>query len=168
VLTERLVARFANRPSGFTWRGRNTRTKRLASDGDYVVRYRLRGSRGGTASLRLAVRRARGRFAPQPAFEKRGSCTTLQRYKLERPVFGGRGKVPLRAAIRLTRNASVGLELLRGGRVVKRLPRRAVQANRTARLRVAPQRLPRGRYQIRVTVREGRRSESATLSARRL
>jgi len=168
VLTERLVARFANRTTGFRWNGVNRRTRTAAQDGSYIVRYRLRGSKGGSSSLRLALQRRLGRFVAQPDFERRGSCSTLQRYKLERPVFGGIKKTPLRAAIRLTKQASVGLVLLRGGKVVKTLPARTVRPNRTARLSISPAGLKKGFYEVRITVREGRRNETATLSARRL
>ncbi len=168
VLTERLVARFPNRTTGFRWNGRNTRTKRALGNGDYIVRYRLRGSRGGSASLRLTVRRSRGRFSSQPGFERRGSCATLERFKLERPVFGGRGKTPLRVAVKLSRMATVSLEVRRGDKIVKRVAGSTVTSARTARIRISPDGLAKGRYDVRVVVREGARTETATLSARRL
>ena len=65
---------------------------------------------------------------------RRGDCELLRSFKLERPVFGGRQRTPLRVAYRLTRAARVTITVARGKRVGRPRARRTRAADRTYRL----------------------------------
>jgi hypothetical protein len=110
---------------------------------------------------RIVLRKRDGRFRRVGGHHRRGDCELLRSFKLQRPVFGGRQRTPLRVAYRLTRAARVTITVARGKRVVAR---RTVDSggNRTYRLAVRPSR--RGVYRVRIAVGE----VSATLTARRL
>ena len=113
------------------------------------------------------VRRG-GRFRLRPAFYRRLSCGLLESFKLERTVFGGRHNRPIGIAFRLTRSARVGVEVLRGRRVVRRFRTRTRDAGITHRLRLASEGLRRGQYRVRITVRSDGRRLVRTLIARRI
>ena len=162
VLGERRVARFVRRASPFTWRGRR------GSDGVYFVRFSMRDARGRADERRIALVRRRGRFAPRRPHYRRTSCATLTSFKLERPVFGGRGNRPLRIAFRLARAGRVSVEVLRGRRVVRRFRTTTRGAGVTHRLRVRPERLRRGSYRVRLRYRGDQGSLTASLFVQRL
>ena len=127
---------------------------------------------GGSSSLRLALRRSRGRFATLPDYERRADCGVLTRFKLERPAFGGSSRTPLRASLRFrAKPRAVTVQVVRAstGRVVATRRPRGVAANRTVRLAFAAGRLPRGRYEVRVRVEQDlQRTTTATLVAQRI
>ena len=52
---------------------------------------------------RIVLRKQGGRFKKVARHYRRGDCELLRSFKLERPVFGGRQRTPLRVAFRLTR-----------------------------------------------------------------
>ena len=147
IVSERRVARFT-KPA--TWRGRG-------SDGYYFVRFTM----AGRDVRRIVLRKQGGRFKKVARHYRRGDCELLRSYKLERPVFGGRQRTPLRVAFRLTRAAPVTITVIRGKRVVAR---RTVNSagNRTYRLALRPS--ARGVYRVRITVGGVRE----TLTARKL
>ncbi len=147
IVSERRVARFT-KPA--TWRGRGR-------DGYYFVRFTM----AGQDVRRIVLRKHNGRFSRVARHYRRGDCELLRSYKLERPVFGGRQRTPLRVAYRLTRAARVTLTVARGKRVVAR---RTVNSagNRTYRLALKPS--ARGVYRVRIAVGGVRE----TLTARRL
>jgi hypothetical protein len=162
VLRERLVARFRNRRSSVSWRARG------AGPGVYFVRVRM--TRGGRPvdTHRVTVERTRsGRFRARPAHFRRDSCELLRKVKLERPVFGGPRRVPLRAAYRLTAPATVTVTVSRGGRVVRRTSARR-PANRTFRFSLPSGRLRRGDYRVVIHAAAGERQAVSVLTARRL
>jgi len=114
---------------------------------------------------RLVLRKRNGRFTRVARHYRRGDCELLRSFKLERPVFGGRQRTPLRVAYRLTRSARVTLTVARGKRtVVRRTATRP--GNRTIRLAFRPP--ARGVYRVRVVVESGGERVSSTLTARRL
>src|SRR6185503_20480547 len=84
VLTERLVARFANRSRSFTWNGRANRRGRRVTDGYYFVRYSMNVDGKRHDIRRIVLRRVKGHFSRRPAHYRRASCGTLSSYKLER------------------------------------------------------------------------------------
>ena len=160
VLRERLVARFRNRRSAVSWKG--------AGPGVYFVRLRM--TRGGRTvdTHRVTVERTRsGRFRQRPAHYRRDSCELLRKVKLERPVFGGRNRVPLRGAYRLTAPATVTVTVTRGKKTIRRFTAQR-PANRTFRFSVPSRRLPRGDYRVVVHAAAGGAQAASVLTARRL
>ncbi len=148
----RRVARFRNRSRSFTWKGRGVRA------GTYYTRVRLRGD-----VRRHAFARRSGRFRARPAFARRDGCGPIRAFKLERPVFGGPAR-PLRVSFRLAAPGRARVDVLRGGKVVRRVSNRRRQGLRTYRLRIAARGLERGTYRVRLRA-GGARSK---LAARRL
>ena len=167
VIGERLVARFARRTGPFRWNGRGRRGRPL-SDGIYFVRFSIRDERGRADVRRVALGRRAGRFARRRDFYRRTSCATLTAFKLERPAFGGPRNRPLGIAFRLAREGRVGVEVRRGGRVVRRFGARARRANLTHRLRLTSERLPRGQYEVRLTYAGPQGSLRSSLFSQRL
>jgi predicted AlkP superfamily pyrophosphatase or phosphodiesterase len=143
--------------------------RRSVGDGYYFARLRIRLPGGRISERRVALVRRAGRFRRAPGFDRAASCALLQTAKLERSVFGGRGNRALSVTFRLTRDAQVSVDVLRRGRVVRRLPAGARRAGLTHRLRLPSERLRRGDYRIRIRVTApGERTTTATLVARRL
>ena len=154
VLGNRRVARL--RRSG-TLRGR-----RLGS-GYYFVRFR-----SGRDDRRIALRRSRGRFRTAKPFYRRASCGAVTSYKLERPVFGGRSNRALGIAFRVRRAGTVGVEVRRAGRVVRRFRSVRRRGRITHRLRLPSERLRRGTYEVRLTYVSGGVQVRTSLFSRRL
>jgi hypothetical protein len=152
VIRERRVARFARRSRPAVWRPHG--------DGVYFVRFSLR--RGGrVVDVRRVVLRVRGgRVARRPPHHRRESCGLIRRFKLERPVFGGTRRTPLRGSFQLARDARYRVTITRRGRVVRRF----AGSGRRARFSLRARGRARGDY--RVTLRAG--GASATLISRRL
>jgi len=155
VLGQRRVARF-RRAGAFTWAGRSRGRRARLGDGHYVVRVRVPGARGVGDSRRIALLRRGGRFRLRPDFERTDPCGALRLLKLERPVAGGRRNVPLRLAYRVGAGGGrVTVEVLRGRRVVRRVPELFRRAGLVHRVRLGTERLPRGDLRVRVTLRQG-------------
>jgi len=165
IVGERRVARFANRTSGVSWNGRG-RGGRALRDGYYFVRFSV-STPTGRDTRRVTLRRSRGRFSARPSFYARATCGILRSFKLSRPVFGPAGHA-LGISYRLGEEAQVSVEVLRGSRVVRRYPTRTRPAARTVRLRLAQSAGRAGDYRVRITVRSGGRTQTSTLTARRL
>jgi hypothetical protein len=138
--------------------------------GYFFVRYRINLPNGQSDTRRKVLRLKGGRFTPRPDFYRRESCALLRSYKLQRPVFGGRTKRPLRAAFRITRASTVRIQVLRGKKVVKTLVRsRRFAARRTHRATLSARGLRRGDYKVRIRVRRaGSRTTTSTLTTRKL
>ncbi len=162
VLKERLVARFKNRKKAFTWKGGK------GTDGYYFARYRMktRGKRNETR--RITLRRANGRFVKRKDFYRRATCDLLPTYKLERPVFGGSRRTPLRIAFQVASRARVQVTVSRGKKAVKRFKAKTYRANRTHRLKLPAGKLKRGDYKVRVVAGRGAGRVTSTLVSRRL
>jgi hypothetical protein len=168
VVGNRLVARFAKRTRSFTWPGRANRRGRRVVDGSYFVRFRMSLGGGRVDDRRIAVTRTHGRFSVAPAFYRRTSCALITSFKLERPVFGGRHNRAVDITYRLRNDARVGVQVLRGSKVVRTFPTASRKRNVTYRLRLTPEHLKRGRYRARIVVNEGGRTTTATLVTRRI
>jgi hypothetical protein len=156
IVKERRVARFRR---AATWNGRGP-------DGYFFVRFTMLRDGKRVDVRRVVLKRENGRFKRAKRHHRRGDCQLLRSFKLERPVFGGRARTPLRLAYRLTSNARVSVAVLRGRRVVRRLPAAGRAANRTHRIRLNPR--ARGVYRVRITAVSGPQRVTATLTARRL
>jgi hypothetical protein len=155
VTGERLVRRFANLRNGRQFDGRDRRGRRL-SDGYYVVRFGARGENGVVEYRRVPLLRRNGRFTKVPAYSGQDSCGLVRSFKLERPVFGGRGNRALNIAFRLGDEGRATVTVARTtGKVVKTFPERSYRGGQVHRLRLTAKakRFPRGRYIITLTVR---------------
>lgn len=168
VIGQRLVARFASRRAAVRWSGRRQRGRPAVRNGVLFVRFRIRDARGRLDERRVALTRSGGRFRVRRDFYRRTSCATLTSFKLERPVFGGPTSRALGIAFRLARAGTVAVEVRRGGRVVRRFRATRRRAGLTHRLRLAPERLRRGTYEIRLVYRGSQGSLTARLFAQRL
>jgi hypothetical protein len=157
VLGNRRVAHFTKRKRSFTW---NART---AGRGIYTVRLRSGGD-----VRQFVLSRHGGRFHRRPAATRR-RCGTLRSFLLGLPVFGGTRGKKLAVSYRLGSARTVRVDVLRGTRVVKRFKARSRRAGRTYRVKVAPRRLTRATYRVRLTLtRRGTKPQRVTLAARRL
>jgi hypothetical protein len=162
VIGELRLFRVVARSSPARWSGRRAR------DGFLYVRFRVRDEGGRLDTRRVALQRRRGRFVVRPAFYRATSCATLTSFKLERPVFGGRGARSLGIAFRLARRGRVTVEVRRAGRLVRRFATRTRRANVTHRLRLSPRRLRRGRYEVRLRYSGDRGTVRSSLYAQRV
>ncbi len=158
---DRVLARRSVTSGDVVWDGRGA-DGGAVPDGHYVVRLTAHAGDGVTVR-RLAVRRLRGSLRRGPRIERPPSCGLLRALSLDRAAFGD---APLPVRYVLARGASVGVEVLRGGRVVRRLAvrRRAAGAHR---LLVSPRGLRSGRHEIRLVARAGRKIVRARLQADR-
>jgi hypothetical protein len=147
----RVVRSFKKVVRPFVWNGRTR-------NGIYVVRLRLRG-----AVRSFALVRAHGRFARRPAIERVVECRLLEVLRLDRAAAAG----ALGLTYRVRKAASVGVTVLRGRHVVRRLRARPVTAGRH-RLRLRLAGLPRGALRIRLTAVAGGTRVRATVTGRHL
>jgi hypothetical protein len=164
VIGERRVARFRGKKRAFTWKAKG------AKPGLYFARYTITLPNGQRDIRRKVLQLKGGRFTARPDFYRRDTCGLLRSYKLERAAFGGSTKRPLRAAFRLTRAATVKLQVLRGKTVVKTLIKsKRFAAGKTRRTSLSAKSLRRGDYRVRITVkRAGRKTVKSTLTTRKL
>lgn len=162
-LGNRRVVRF-QRTQGFRWSGRSPR----AGDGFYLVRVQIRTAGGRTDVRRFAFERRNGRFVARASYLTPASCGLLATARLDSSVFGGSRATPLRVSLRLTARARVRVDLLRGGRVVRRLGDRTRAARTLQRVTTSAAGLRRGRYVVRVRVTADGRTVTRSLVATRL
>ena len=161
VVREHLVARFRNARQAFRWRG-------ARRPGLFFVRFRMRRNGVPFDTRRIVVERTRsGRLRVRPPHHQRESCTLLRLAKLERPAFGGRRRVPLRGAYRLTRPGTVTVTVRRGAKVVRRIEASRA-ANRVFRFAVPARGLARGDYRVVIHAASGEGQAVAVLTSRRL
>ena len=168
VIGERRVARFPARSASVAWDGTANIRGRRVTDGYYLVRYTMPLAGGRSDVRRVALRRSRGRFSVRPSSYRRASCGLLSAFKLERPVFGGRGNRSLFISYRLSAAARVTVTITRGRRVVRRFTARQAAANKTHRLRFPAEGRGRGDYRVTIVVDRGGRRVVARLAARRI
>lgn len=141
----------------------NVVAKRFDTPGSYNIGLRVTDDAGGHgyASTKLVVTAEAGVAAR----------TLITGFRLNRPVFGGRGKAKLKVSYRLREAGRVTLSLWRGKKRVKRLvDDKARAAARTYRVTLKPRGLKRGRYTLRLTARtsNGQTRQIAKLFAKRL
>lgn len=164
------VRRFLGRTRAFGWNGRD-RSGRLVSDGVFVVRFRVAVAGGRRDVVRVAVRRSRGRFVRLRSYNRRDSCGLVGKFKLSRPVFGGRRVRPLGIAYQLSRPGRAQVTVMRPrGRVVRRFAPTQVAAAKTQRLSLSARGRGRGRgaYRIQLKITRAGKTTTHTLTANRL
>ncbi len=170
VVKERLVARFLNRDKSFVWNGVSNRegNPKKVGTGYYFVRYTMR--RGGKRFdvRRITLRKSGGSFTQRPDYYRRATCDLLNKFKLERPVFGGPRLVTLKAAYRLTESARVTVTITKGKRVIKRYAAAQRAGGRTYRITLAARRRAAGDYRVRLEATSGRDRVNTVLTSRRL
>ena len=168
VTGERRVRRFPGETGSFTWNGRDSRGRKVPS-GIYFARFRIEAPNGQADTVRVTLGKSDGRFGPRRAFFGRDRCGTLGKFKLSRPVFGGRGARSLGIAYRLNEAARAQITVTnRRGRVVKRFAARQVEAGRTQRLTLKARGLERGDYRVKISVTRNGKTTTSTLTANRL
>jgi hypothetical protein len=171
VMGARLVRRFRNVQGTVRWNGRDRNGRRL-TDGHYVVRFAARTSAGTPDERRIALVRRNGRFTRLPGYERQDQCGLLRRFKLFRPVFGGRTNRPLAIGFRLGSDARASIVVRRtGGRVVKRFAEQRFRGGVVHRKRInvrLARRLGRGPYTVTIIVRDGQRIITSSLRATRV
>ena len=172
VTGERLVKRFQNVTGSVRWNGRDSRGRRLR-DGYYLVRFAAATDIPGLADeRRFGLRLRRGRYTVLSRHERRDTCSLLRRWKLFRPVFGGRTNRPLVMSFRFGSDARASLVVRRaGGRVVRRFAEQQYAGGVLHRKRLSRafvRRLRKGQYRVTIIVRDGARTITSTLRATRL
>ena len=172
ITGERLVKRFRSVSGTVRWDGRDSRGRRLR-DGYYLVRFLASTPVTGVADeRRFALQRRNGRFRLLGRHQRQDSCDLLRRWKLLRPVFGGRNASPLTMSFRVGSDARVGIVVRRrGGRVVRRYAEREYVGGVLHRKRIGrafARRLRRGQYTVTILVRQGSRVVTETLRATRV
>ena len=152
--SERLVARFRRPQAGGPLERAGEPARQPVTDGYYFARFRM-AQRQAQGDPPRHARRRNGRFTRRPDFYRRATCDLLPSYKLERPVFGGARRTPLRIAFQVATR-------LRARRSPSCAARRPSSASRRARRRQAhaPARSPRascarGDYRVRIIVGRG-------------
>jgi hypothetical protein len=161
IIGERRVRAFGKRAKGFRFSGK-------VQDGIYFARLRVRTTSGATDTRRVALLRRAGRWRLRPAFDSRTTCGLVDSFKLTRPVFGGRSNAALFASFRLGESAKVIVELRRGAKLVQRLKQRAYAPNRTHRVRFKRFAGGRGDYRVVLNANRPGRTQSVTLTGRKL
>ena len=159
VIKPRTVARFRGKTKAFTWK------PRVVADGVYRVKVRVRA----TNSVRnLAVQRRGGRFVALGRIERRAACDEIRRLALVNPAFGGRSGKALRLVVRSSKAGTVNLEMVRNGKVVRRVGPKVLAKGASTRVGVPARGLAKGRYKVRVLIQLGQVKETLTLRAARL
>ena len=170
VTGERLVRRFRNVDGSVSWDGRDSQGRRL-SDGYYMVRMGSRSKDGFGDVRRFVFVRRGGRYRRLGRHEQVDQCGTLRRWKLLRPVFGGRNARPLVMSFRFAQDTRASITVRRGSRVVKRFAEQGYVGNVLHRKRInakLARKLRRGGYRVTITVRDGSRTITSTINATRV
>ena len=149
-------------------RGTTVRLPRRAAPGYYFARIHM-VLPGADDVRRVVFRRHGGRWSVRPDHYLRGGCGVLNSFKLERPVFGGVTKVPLRFAYRLPTGVdSVRIDIMRGTRVLRRI-KGSTRKGAAHRYSVPASIAPRGAdVRVRVVVMRAGARVSASLVSHRL
>ena len=156
VVSERRVARFTQAAR----RGRAACATATTSCASRCARTAGASTSGGSSCAAHD-----GRFTHVKRHYRRGSCELLRSYKLERPVFGGRSRTPLRIAYRLTAPARVTLTVTKGKGLIAR---RVINGTPGRTYRVVVKAKRRGVYKVRLVAEGGGKRAASTLTARRL
>ncbi len=171
VTGERLVKRFRNINGPVGWNGRDQSGRRLG-DGYYLVRFASRTSVGIPDERRFGLMLRNGRYRVLSKHERQDTCGLLRRFKLYRPVFGGRTNRSLVISSRFGADARAEIVVRRrGGRVVRRFKQQRYAGGVLHRKRLGSslvRRLPRGQYTVTIIVRDGARTITSTLRATRI
>jgi hypothetical protein len=159
VVNARRVARVAVDEGRAVWDGEATVSGRDVSDGVYVLR---------AGSVETVVRRSRGRWFERPAAETSRACGLVRDLRAVKPAFGGTSRQTLRVTYRVAAEATVGVEVLYGGKVISRTRPGVRKAGVTYTLRLPAKGLPRGEYTFRLTASRGTDEVTARVVSRRV
>ena len=129
--------------------------------GTYVARLRMLDHRAVVDQRNLVFVVTRKGVHAVATHQSRDTCGLLERFRLARPVFGGKAGVPLTASFRLGSKADVTVSIVRGGRTVRRVVRRGVSAGRVI---VRPKGLERGLYTVRLQAAGGDEQVAAAVA----
>jgi hypothetical protein len=169
IFRERLVARFKKRSGPFTWSGRSNRRGRKVTDGYYFMRVRGPGGFGPSKALaRVVLERKHGRWRVRRDYYLTGSCGVLRFAKLERPVFGGRQRYPLRFTFALGKPATISIVVHRGKKLVKSFGVHPRKGRRAYHVTLPLRKLKKGNYTLTAGVRRGRQRIVVNLVSRRI
>jgi hypothetical protein len=157
IYGERFVSAFKNGKGDFGTLG----------DGHYNVLFTTNAQDGTLDARRVPLIRSDGRFVVRPRFEFR-DCGLVERYRLNRPVFGGTKSAPLGVSFRLGRAATVGVDVLRRGRVVHSFKAERYGSGRTHRLVFGSRGREAGDYDVVLRASAGKSRRTIRLTARRL
>jgi hypothetical protein len=136
-----------------------TVTKRFETAGSFNIGVRVTDNGGGRSYANRVLK------VQAPPIKQ-----LVSRFSLNRPVFGGRKRSPLKVTYRVREDAKVTLDLYRGAKRVKRLvDAKARTAGRTYTLSVGAKGRRRGSYTVRMaaTTAAGR-TQAARVAAKRL
>jgi hypothetical protein len=153
LLTPRRVARLKVAGGEATWDGEG------ASDGVYTLR---------SGSFTAVVRRVGGRWTERPAAATGAACGLLTDLRATKPAFGGAKRQTLRVTYEVAAEATVGVDVLYGGKVISRTKPGVRKAGVTYTLRLPSRGLSRGDYTFRLTAKRGADSVTARVVSRRV
>ena len=142
-------------------------TRRIA-DGHYFARFTTRAANGGRDVRRVALQRRRGRWLVRSPFYRREACALAWSTKLSKSVFGGSKRTPLGISFLLGQNSDVTVEVRQRGRLIQRFPKRAYPHSRTIRLQTTARSARRGDVQVIIRAERPNRTQTVTLTARKL
>ena len=146
-------------------------TTRFQTPGTYNVGVRAVDNGGAAAYAARTVTVTGSPTTTAAAGQKPAIPRLLSSFRLNRPVFGGRKRNRLVVRYRLREPGRAIVSLYRGKRRIQRLSAGNRRANRTYRINISPNKLRKGAtYTVRLNVRsaDGKRTQSARLSAKRL
>jgi hypothetical protein len=161
LFPERLVARYAKRSGSFTWGGKANRRGRKITNGYYFARVQGPGGSGRSKQIaRIALQRSHGRWRVLRDFHLRATCGVVRSARIERPVFGGRQKYPLRFVYRLSASARVSIIVRRGNKLIKSFGVHTRKGKHTYKVTLrgrdaARLKLKKGNYTVTAGVRRG-------------
>ena len=161
-LARKRVKTFRNRKRTFTW------SPRRARNGYYDVRLAVKAPNGRTDVRHTALRRRNGKFFVLPNFDQRSACGLIEYASLNRSVFGGRKRAPLRVRFRLAQESDVAIQVTRRGQVVRTIKAKSYPRGKS-RVGVPLKRsAKRGPYKLRLKATAPGNASELTLSARYL
>jgi hypothetical protein len=171
VMRHQLVANFDRRTRPVLWNGVANRGRRgPVGPGEYVVSFTMLRNGRLYDNRRLIFRRnAAGRFVRQADAVQRGiACGLVAGVRLDRPVFGGTTNISLSGSYRVSKRARVTITVTRGRRIIRRLGSVQRAPGRTFHFSLGANRLPRGKYTVRLLGQSGEDQAVIQLPARRL
>ncbi len=156
------VKTFRNRRSRFTW------TPGDAGDGYYDVRLAVKAPNGRTDVRHVALRIRNGRLFVLPNFDQRSACSLVGYASLNRSVFGGRDRTPLRVRFRLAEEADVEIQVTRRGKLVRSIDAKSYSRGKSRVGIPLGRSAKRGPYRITLKATAPGHASELTLSARYL
>ncbi|MGH2838997.1 MAG: hypothetical protein ACRDJY_11715, partial [Thermoleophilaceae bacterium] len=161
-LARKRVKTFRNRKRAFTW------SPRRARNGYYDVRLAVKAPNGRIDIRHTALRRRNGKFFVLPNFDQRSACGLIEYASLNRSVFGGRKRAPLRVRFRLAEESDVEIQVTRRGRVMRTIKAKSYPRGKSSIGVPLKRSAKRGPYKLRLKATSPGHASELTLSARYL